>query len=174
MGRPVNMAPTGREVPPGRGSPSYGSAPHPPRGWPLVRSSQLVSSCLSCLSPVLSCGTPGRTLECGRDRFSDLLDHRGRLEVALIDVAPTPLLATLIRHVDRMRRRSEVFGPVLVPGAIAAADVAAGVPTYRRARDIPYSHCHSASQPQFGQDLCRQPGSASSVFVRHAQMMAPV
>src|SRR6266536_1976052 len=123
MGRPVHMAPSGREVPPGWGSPSYGCAPHPPRGWPLVRSSQL--GC-SCLSPELSCGTPTRSLACGRGHFSDLLhNRRERLEVALIDVAPTPLLAALIRHDDRVRRGSEVFGRVLVLGVIAAADVAA-------------------------------------------------
>src|SRR6266508_2992616 len=123
MGRPVHMAPSGREVPPGWGSPSYGSAPHPQPGWPLVRSSQRVCS---CRAPELSCGTPTRSLACGRGRFSDLLHiRRERLDVALIDVAPTPLLAALIRHDDRVRRGSEVFGRVLVLGVITAPDVAA-------------------------------------------------
>src|SRR6266496_878637 len=121
MGRPVHTAPTGRAVPPGWGSPSYGCAPRPPRGWPLVRSFQRVCS---CLSPELSCGTPTRSLACGRSLFSDLLhNRRERLEVALIDVAPTPLLAALKRHDDRVRRGSEVFGRVLVLGVITAPGV---------------------------------------------------
>src|SRR6266496_6736694 len=70
------------------------------------------------------CDTPASSLACGRCLFSHLLHNlRERLEVALIDVAPAPLFAALIRHDDRVRRRSEVFGRVLVLGVITAPGV---------------------------------------------------
>lgn len=48
-----------------------------------------------------------------------------RLQVDFVHVAPSPILAPLVRLDDRVLSRVKVLGGVLVLGVITAADVAA-------------------------------------------------
>jgi hypothetical protein len=59
---------------------------------------------------------------------SDGTENRptGRVQLDLIDEAPTPILAGLERPHDRMSGAQEMGGGVLVRGAVATTDVAAG------------------------------------------------
>ena len=50
----------------------------------------------------------------------------GRIQVDLVFVAPTPVLAGLERPDDRMAAVAEMGGGVFVPGIVAAAHVPAG------------------------------------------------
>lgn len=80
-----------------------------------TRATSITPWALTCITSMASTATITVVWICG-GRASD---HY------LVNVAPTPIFSRLERSDNRMMRRSEMFGSMLILGTVAAADVPA-------------------------------------------------